>query len=72
VTIALRRRSERAYRLAIRDDGVGIGPKRRNGSIGLKLIHALAEQIGGTVAIEADGGTLVAVTFAPDAQVGAH
>lgn len=72
VTIALRRRSERSYRLAIRDDGVGIGPKRRSGSIGLKLIDALAGQIGGTVAIEADGGTLVAVTFTPEPRAGAH
>lgn len=72
VTVALRRQSERTHRLVIRDDGVGIGPQRRQGSLGLTLIEALAEQLDGSATVEADGGTLVTVTFPADPAEAAH
>lgn len=72
VAIVLRRGPERTHQLVIRDDGVGIGPQRRNGSLGLTLIDALAEQIDGSATVEAAGGTLVTVTFTTDPRGCAH
>ncbi|MBO1077118.1 PAS domain-containing protein [Roseomonas marmotae] len=60
-------------RLRIEDDGIGLPPSRRKGSLGLKLIETLAQQIQGKVEIvrrESGTGTAVSVTF-PDPSTAA-
>lgn len=52
--------------LTVRDDGVGfpIGIDFNNGaSMGLQLVHDLAEQLHGTVTVANDGGTAFSVSF---------
>ena len=54
--------------LRVEDDGIGMPPKRRQGSLGLRLIEMFARQIKGKAAVEdgPDGnGTVVTVIF-PD------
>ncbi len=53
-------------RLRIEDDGVGMAPKRREGSLGLRLIEMFARQVRGKASVEGgpDGdGTVVMVIF---------
>jgi PAS domain S-box-containing protein len=53
-------------RLEIRDDGVGLPEAaNRHGGIGfgLMLIDTLVKQLGGTMAVERDGGTRYAIEF---------
>lgn len=57
---------ERAYRLVVSDDGVGMPPgfeEPRFGSLGLRLIRSLAGQLGGTLAVENDGGAKFTLRF---------
>ena len=53
--------------LSVSDDGVGL-PAAMNtaasSSLGLELVHLLAEQIGAQVHVESDGGTRVTVAAA--------
>lgn len=52
--------------LRIEDDGVGIPPDRRKGSLGLQLIEMFARQINGKAALEGrrgGDGTIVVVNF---------
>jgi two-component sensor histidine kinase len=57
-TIAIAFSEDRdGYRLEVRDDGCGMPEQRRNGSLGLALIQALAKQANATVEMQtsADG-----------------
>ena len=65
-TIALRAtRAGRQICLSVEDDGVGMpdGVVRREGHIGLELVHALARQVRGTLQFETTPGTRVTLTF---------
>jgi two-component sensor histidine kinase len=45
--------------LAIKDDGVGFEHPLREGSLGLRLIRSLAQQLGTTVEVDGTSGTIV-------------
>jgi two-component sensor histidine kinase len=52
--------------LRIEDDGIGMPPKRRESSLGLRLIEMFAQQIKGKAVMEGRSGgdgTMVVVTF---------
>jgi two-component sensor histidine kinase/ligand-binding sensor domain-containing protein len=51
--------------LRVADDGVGLPDDRdrRDGSLGLQLVHTLAEQLGGTLQQSGDPGTTFEVRF---------
>jgi two-component sensor histidine kinase len=49
--------------MSIRDDGVGLPDERRPGSLGLTLVHSLAEQIGGGAVVSSERGTTVVVSI---------
>jgi PAS domain S-box-containing protein len=60
--------------LRIEDDGIGMPPKRREGSLGLRLIEMFGRQINGKVVMEGGSGgngTKVVVTF-PTPNNSAH
>jgi len=66
ILIELHAKGGGLMRLRVEDNGVGMPPKRRGGSLGLRLIEMFARQIKGKAAVEdgPDGnGTLVMVTF---------
>lgn len=63
ISVELRATSQNLYRLTIRDDGIGIPSKRRENSLGLKLVDTFAEQIGGQALIKTEVGTVVTITF---------
>jgi two-component sensor histidine kinase len=51
----------------VQDDGIGIPETvdlKQSSGLGLQLVHALAEQLDGTVSIERKGGTTVTLEFA--------
>ncbi|TCZ65421.1 sensor histidine kinase [Roseicella aquatilis] len=63
------------YRLAVADNGVGLGHARldvANGGSGMRLVRALASQLGGRLEIMAGevGGTLCVLSFPVVAQGG--
>ncbi|MGD0781434.1 MAG: sensor histidine kinase, partial [Candidatus Aminicenantales bacterium] len=56
----------RPYRLAVADDGVGLPPgfeAARFGSLGIRLIRSLTDQLAGTLSMENDGGAKFTVRF---------
>ena len=58
--------ASRGYVLTVADDGVGMSPGSEGSDpdgLGLRLVRALADQIGGTVAIESAAGTRISVAF---------
>ncbi|MFW5783583.1 MAG: sensor histidine kinase [Spirochaetota bacterium] len=64
IRIILDHGDKAACRLQVIDDGVGttLDPAdRAGGSLGATLVHALCEQIGGTLTVEGDHGTCVTV-----------
>ena len=61
------------HRLAVADDGVGLPPEidpERSDSLGLKLVTALARQLGGELELSVDRGTEFAVTYDPRGAAG--
>jgi PAS domain S-box-containing protein len=50
--------------MVIRDDGIGIPvePERTNG-MGFRIVRTLATQLGGTLSVERDNGTVITVAF---------
>jgi two-component sensor histidine kinase len=60
-------------RLAIEDDGMGVEREGGQEGIGSRLIHAFAQQVGGTASIgpRPGGGTIVALVF-PDPRDEPH
>lgn len=69
VRLSLRRVRRGAWRLVVRDDGVGIAPRDADESDGMGLLsmRRRAEEMGGELAWRRpeDGGTEVALTFFP-------
>jgi len=54
------------YSLAVRDNGVGFPEDfdiRRSNSLGLKLVNALVDQLGGTIELNRNGGAEINITF---------
>jgi PAS domain S-box-containing protein len=52
------------YALVVRDNGRGLNPeKRREGSLGLRIVESLAQQLGGKLRLEQEQGTAWHVTF---------
>lgn len=52
--------------LRVSDDGVGVAPSldlRATGSLGLRLVFALTEQLGGAAVVRRDAGTAFEITF---------
>jgi signal transduction histidine kinase len=49
--------------LAVRDDGIGLPEPLPPGTLGLRLVRVLAEQLGGTVVFESASGTTMRVRF---------
>jgi two-component sensor histidine kinase len=56
---------EHAELLSVSDDGVGLGGGPAKVTLGMELVHLLAEQIGAQVRVESERGTRVTVTRAP-------
>ncbi|SAK46953.1 histidine kinase, dimerization/phosphoacceptor [Caballeronia calidae] len=55
---------EHAELLSVSDDGVGLGGGPAKVTLGMQLVHLLAEQIGAQVRVESERGTRVTVTRA--------
>lgn len=72
VLVHLRPNDDERMQLCIEDDGVGLPAQRRSGSLGLRLIEVLAQQIKGQASLEprAEGGTVLRVTFPDPGQPG--
>jgi two-component sensor histidine kinase len=66
IVLGLSSHGDRAVRLLVRDDGVGL-PKdlnvRNTRSLGLQLVNDLTRQIGGTLNVHTNGGTSFQVEF---------
>lgn len=59
-------RSDRIVQIVVRDDGVGLPASfslADTTSLGMKIICSLAQQIGGDITLESDGGTLATLSF---------
>ncbi|MCM5527453.1 histidine kinase dimerization/phosphoacceptor domain -containing protein [Parasegetibacter sp. NRK P23] len=66
LTVVLKSLDDHTYRLELKDTGKGLPPGfniNTHGSLGLKLMKGLSEQIHGTLSIENREGTNVAVEF---------
>ena len=64
--VALRQKTSGQCVLIVRDSGVGFPVEvdfRTTESLGLQLVCLLSEQLGGTVALELDAGTVFTVTY---------
>lgn len=56
------------HRLSVADDGIGLPPEidpQRSDSLGLKLVAALARQLGGELELAVDRGTEFSITYDP-------
>jgi len=66
IMIAAKENDENFVTIKVRDNGIGI-PKEvmegRSGSLGIKLIHTLAHQLGGEIKITEDNGSCFILTF---------
>lgn len=51
--------------LSVTDDGIGMrqSPSPDKSTLGLQLVQSLADQLGGTMEVHRDGGTMVRVSF---------
>lgn len=59
------------YALVVRDNGRGLNPeKRREGSLGLRIVESLAKQLGGKLRLEQEHGTAWHVTFSKHEERG--
>lgn len=66
ITIAFTRKGDAHYELVVRDNGVGFPTTvdfRATESLGMQLVNNLAIQLGGTVAMQVDGGTEFSIIF---------
>ncbi|MFD1142392.1 tetratricopeptide repeat protein [Larkinella insperata] len=66
IAIALHAENGNAYRLRIRDNGVGLPidfDPRQSRSLGLTLIRGLSKQIGGTLEVTSQDGVQIELTF---------
>ncbi len=67
VSIGLHEGSDQKIQLVVADNGIGL-PKDVNlwnaGSLGLRLVRTLADQLGATVEVSAQNGTRIQLRFA--------
>jgi two-component sensor histidine kinase len=63
IDVTFHHTSRNLLRMSIRDDGIGLPDERRTGSLGLTLVHSLAEQIGGGAVVSSERGTTVVVSI---------
>lgn len=60
--------SDGRIRLAVSDNGAGLPADRdvfQSTSLGMRLIKALAEQLGGELSVKSEGGTSITIEFNP-------
>jgi PAS domain S-box-containing protein/excisionase family DNA binding protein len=76
ITLDLRATPDQHVTLRVADSGVGVPDGfdlYQTDSLGLQLVCALTEQLGGTLSVARQGGTTVTLTFpVPEAQPGTH
>ncbi|MCK4911228.1 MAG: DUF3365 domain-containing protein, partial [Thermodesulfovibrionales bacterium] len=66
ISASLSYRKEIGWSLKVGDDGVGLPEgleDGRQGSLGMKIVHALASQIQGELSVQRDGGTEFVLRF---------
>lgn len=64
IVIEVKKKNNAMIRLSVRDNGIGmLKRKTRTASLGLKLVHALADQLKGSVTISAQRGTAFIIEF---------
>ncbi len=63
IVVRLERLPDSAFTLIVQDDDVGLPAQAREGSLGFKLIHAFARQVGAAPTTSADHGTTIALTL---------
>ncbi len=67
VKVEFRQRNGR-HELTVTDDGVGLSGTPDPDSLGMSLVTALAEQLGGRLDIRSDGGTTFFIAFPSEEQ----
>ncbi len=64
ITVSMKQLRSSVVRLTVSDNGAGMNAQRRTAdSLGLKLVHALTEQLHGTITIDTASGTAVTIEF---------
>jgi two-component sensor histidine kinase len=66
ISIDLRTTDHAQCTLRVSDNGIGFPPEidfRQTESLGLQLVHALTEQLEGTMELQRHGGTTFTLTF---------
>ena len=66
IRVALENKDAETCSLSVRDDGIGLPDGfdvEKSESLGLKLVHTLAAQLGGRAQVSSDGGTAVEILF---------
>jgi two-component system, sensor histidine kinase PdtaS len=72
VSVTLHQKDAKSAELVVQDDGVGMPDQahaRKGPSMGMTLVHALTEQIGGTIAVHSENGTKVSIAFPTHSRV---
>lgn len=75
IKISLKQKSGNQYRLKVTDNGVGLPEDidlKKIGSLGLRLVMILAEQLGGDLQIENKGGAVFHLVFSEYMETGAE
>jgi PAS domain S-box-containing protein len=66
IQVELHSDREKKLTLIVRDNGIGFPPNldfRKTESLGLQLVNTLADQLGGAIALDGNGGTTFKIVF---------
>lgn len=63
ISVALARAEDDAYRLEIRDDGVGFDTEKLSEGLGHKLVKGFTQQLGGSYTLRGEGGLNFVLEF---------